>query len=121
MQRSIGWPQLTPQHCTISFQHLGAKSLPAKSQGVLNAEILPGSNFPIDAIGSSFPALHRTTGFIFFDNAAAAQVPQTVLDAVNYHLLECNVQRGGRYAKSREVDETISRARHSVAALVNAR
>jgi cysteine desulfurase family protein (TIGR01976 family) len=44
-----------------------------------------------------------------------------VLDAVNHHLLECNVQRGGRYAKSREVDATILRARQSVAALVNAR
>jgi cysteine desulfurase family protein (TIGR01976 family) len=44
-----------------------------------------------------------------------------VLDAVNHHLLECNVQRGGRYAKSREVDEMILRARHSVADLVNAR
>jgi cysteine desulfurase family protein (TIGR01976 family) len=44
-----------------------------------------------------------------------------VLDAVNHHLLECNVQRGGRYAKSREVDATIARARQSVADLVNAR
>jgi len=40
---------------------------------------------------------------------------------VNHHLLECNVQRGGRYAKSREVDEMVLRARHSVADLVNAR
>ena len=44
-----------------------------------------------------------------------------MLDAVNHHLLDCNVQRGGRYAKSREVDESISRARQSVADLVNAR
>jgi cysteine desulfurase family protein (TIGR01976 family) len=44
-----------------------------------------------------------------------------VLDAVNHHFLECNVQRGGRYPKSREVDETILRARRSVADLVNAR
>jgi cysteine desulfurase family protein (TIGR01976 family) len=40
---------------------------------------------------------------------------------VNHHLLECNVQRGGRYGKSREVDEVIARARQSVADLVNAR
>lgn len=93
----------------------------AKSQGVLNAESSPGSTFCIDVVRSSFPALHRTPGFIFFDNAAGAQVPQTVLDAVNHHLVECNVQRGGRYAKSREVDETISSARQSVANLVNAR
>ncbi len=78
-------------------------------------------NFPVETIRAAFPALTRTRGFIFFDNAAGAQVPQIVLDAVNQHLLECNVQRGGRYAKSREVDATILRARQSVADLVNAR
>ena len=95
----------------------------AKSQGVLNPEIPSGSttSFPVETIRTAFPALTRPPGFIFFDNAAGAQVPQIVLDAVNHHLLECNVQRGGRYAKSREVDATISRARQSVADLVNAR
>jgi len=97
--------------------------LQVKSQGVLNPEISSASSltFPVDEIRRVFPALHRTPGFIFFDNAAGAQVPQIVLDAVNRHLLECNVQRGGRYSKSREVDETIARARQSVADLVNAR
>jgi len=95
--------------------------LQAKAR-VLN-EIASGSNadFPIETVRASFPALSRTPGFIFFDNAAGAQVPQIVLDAVNHHLLECNVQRGGRYAKSREVDAAILRARESVADLVNAR
>ncbi len=84
---------------------------------------MSGSNatFPIETVRAAFPALTRPPGFIFFDNAAGAQVPQTVLDAVNHHLLECNVQRGGRYAKSREVDAMILRARQSVADLVNAR
>ncbi len=90
-------------------------------QGVLDPEIPPAVNFPVETVRANFPALSRTPGFIFFDNAAGAQVPQMVLDAVNHHLLECNVQRGGRYAKSREVDEMILRARHSVADLVNAR
>ena len=95
----------------------------AKSRGILNSEIPSGLNedFPIETVRAAFPALIRPPGFIFFDNAAGAQVPQTVLDAVNHHLLECNVQRGGRYAKSREVDEAIVRARQSVADLVNAR
>jgi cysteine desulfurase family protein (TIGR01976 family) len=75
----------------------------------------------VEIVRAQFPALHQTPGFVFFDNAAGAQVPQDVLNAVNHHLLHCNVQRGGRYAKSREVDETILRARHSVANLVNAR
>jgi cysteine desulfurase family protein (TIGR01976 family) len=95
--------------------------LEIRSQGVLDHEIPRAVNFPVETVRAIFPALSRTPGFIFFDNAAGAQVPQIVLDAVNHHLLECNVQRGGRYAKSREVDQMILRARHSVADLVNAR
>ena len=94
-----------------------------KSQGILHSETSaePINDFPIETVRAAFPALSRPPGFIFFDNAAGAQVPQIVLDAVNHHLLECNVQRGGRYPKSIEVDATISRARQSVADLVNAR
>jgi cysteine desulfurase family protein (TIGR01976 family) len=77
-------------------------------------------SFPLKPFRASFPALSRPPGCSFFDNAAGAQVPQIVLDAVNHHLLECNLQRGGRYAKSREVDATILCARQSVADLVNA-
>jgi cysteine desulfurase family protein (TIGR01976 family) len=95
--------------------------LEIRSQSVLDPEVPQAVNFPVENVRANFPALSRTPGFIFFDNAAGAQVPQMVLDAVNHHLLECNVQRGGRYAKSREVDEMILRARHSVADLVNAR
>jgi cysteine desulfurase family protein (TIGR01976 family) len=97
--------------------------LQVKSQGVLNPDALSGSaaNFPIESVRASFPALARSSEFIFFDNAAGAQIPQIVLDAVNHHLLECNVQRGGRYAKSVAVDAAISRARQSIADLVNAR
>jgi cysteine desulfurase family protein (TIGR01976 family) len=97
--------------------------LQVKSQGILHSENVSGSNtnFPIETVRAAFPALTRPPGFVFFDNAAGAQVPQIALDAVNHHLLECNVQRGGRYAKSVEVDATISRARQSVADLVNAR
>jgi cysteine desulfurase family protein (TIGR01976 family) len=83
-------------------------------------------SFPCDRIRSLFPALNFSApgeepGFIFFDNGAGAQVPQAVFDAINNHLLHCNVQRGGRYAKSIEVDVAIARARESVAALINAR
>jgi len=96
--------------------------LDAKSQSVLNPETSGlNADFPIETVRAAFPALARPPAFIFFDNAAGAQVPQIVLDAVNHHLLECNVQRGGRYAKSREVDKMILCARHSVADLVNAR
>ena len=90
---------------------------------ILNLEsaVAQAGSFPVAKVRAAFPALNRAPGFIFFDNAAGAQVPQIVLDAVNHHLLECNVQRGGRYARSREVDATIARARQSVADLVNAR
>lgn len=81
----------------------------------------PNLNFSMETIRAFFPALHRSPAFTFFDNAAGAQVPQVVLDAINHHLLECNVQRGGRYAKSQEVDATIARARQSVADFLNAR
>jgi cysteine desulfurase family protein (TIGR01976 family) len=94
----------------------------AKSPSGLNSQELSElSVFPIETVRASFPALNRDPQFTFFDNAAGAQVPQVVLDAVNHHLLDCNVQRGGRYGKSLEVDETIVRARRSVADLVNAR
>lgn len=78
------------------------------------------SLFPVEELRRQFPALLLDPSFIFFDNAAGAQIPQIVLDAVNHHLLECNVQRGGRYAKSQAVDRTIARARESVAVLLNA-
>jgi cysteine desulfurase family protein (TIGR01976 family) len=76
--------------------------------------------FPVEAARRQFPAVHGDSSFVFFDNAAGAQIPQGVLDAVNRHLLECNVQRGGRYAKSREVDRSIASARESVAIFLNA-
>jgi cysteine desulfurase family protein (TIGR01976 family) len=78
-------------------------------------------NFPCDQIRSLFPALAQESGFTFFDNGAGAQIPQGVFDAINGHLLHHNVQRGGRYAKSMEVDATVARARESVAAFINAR
>jgi len=79
------------------------------------------ANFPIDWVRQSFPALNNGEDFVFFDNGAGAQVPEVVLDAVRTHLVQRNVQRGGRYRKSQEVDATIQRARESVATFLNAR
>jgi cysteine desulfurase family protein (TIGR01976 family) len=76
--------------------------------------------FPIDAVRSRFPALKRAEPFVYFDNAAGAQAPQNVLDSVALHLLDFNVQRGGRYAKSVEVDRVIAMARRKVGLLLNA-
>ena len=77
--------------------------------------------FPVEALRAEFPALQNAQSTVFFDNAAGAQVPGRVLDAVNRHLLEHNVQRGGRYPQSLAVDATITRARAHVAAFLNAR
>jgi cysteine desulfurase family protein (TIGR01976 family) len=77
--------------------------------------------FPVEDLRRRFPALERAEGFLFFDNGAGSQIPDRVLEAVTDHLLARNVQRGGPYRQSREVDEGIARARESVAALVNAR
>src|ERR1700753_3707188 len=77
--------------------------------------------FPAEALRAQFPALQRAGSFVFFDNAAGAQIPQSVLDAVTHHLLDHNVQRGAQSPQSMAVDATIQRARESVAAFVNAR
>jgi cysteine desulfurase family protein (TIGR01976 family) len=81
----------------------------------------PEHAFPVERLRAEFPALQRAGNGVFLDNAAGAQVPQAVFDAVNEHLLERNVQRGGRYSQSVAVDLGLERARASVAALVNAR
>src|SRR6266851_1436148 len=82
---------------------------------------MANSKFPIDSIRRLFPALNSGDNFIFFDNGGGAQIPQSVLDAVCHHLVFRNVQRGGRYRHSQEVDASIQQARQSVATLLNAR
>src|SRR6266571_1713822 len=77
-------------------------------------------SFPIDAIRSQFPALNQSRGTIFFDNAAGAQLPERVVDAVRDHLVHRMVQRGGPYTLSHEVDDVIEGTRAAVADLVNA-
>ncbi|MBW4050793.1 MAG: cysteine desulfurase-like protein [Proteobacteria bacterium] len=77
-------------------------------------------SFPVESLRAQFPALRLAGSFAFLDNAAGAQVPQVVMDSVNRHLLEHNVQRGGRYAISVAVDAMIARARAHVAAFINA-
>src|SRR5262249_46549316 len=57
--------------------------------------------FPTDALRRRFPALEQAGRFVFFDNAAGAQIPSSVLDAVTEHLRTRNVQRGGPYRRSR--------------------
>ena len=82
---------------------------------------MESSSFPVNSVRRLFPALNSGDGFIFFDNGAGAQIPQSVLDAVCHHLVFRNVQRGGRYRHSQEVDASVDQARQSVATFLNAR
>jgi cysteine desulfurase family protein (TIGR01976 family) len=76
--------------------------------------------FPVDKIRSLFPALRQAGDFVFMDNAAGAQIPQSVLDAVTNHLVSHNMQRGARYPRGIALDKSIADARESVALLINA-
>jgi cysteine desulfurase family protein (TIGR01976 family) len=76
--------------------------------------------FDAAAARRRFPALREPAAPIFFDNAAGAQVPDEVVAAVREHLEKRNVQRGGRYDRSRAVDTTIAAARRRLAAFLNA-
>lgn len=89
----------------------------------MNQHSMPSATaaFPIDAVRAQFPALSQAGDFVFLDNAAGAQIPQSVLDAVTHHLVAHNVQRGGRYGRSVAVDQAVAQARASVALLVNAK
>lgn len=67
-----------------------------------------------------FPALRESGNAVFFDNAAGAQVPDEVFEAIREHLLRHNVQRGGRYQRSRDVDRMLGDSRGAIAAFLNA-
>ncbi|HEV2271597.1 MAG TPA: cysteine desulfurase-like protein [Steroidobacteraceae bacterium] len=82
---------------------------------------MSANDFPVEMLRRRFPALRSAGSCVFFDNAAGAQVPDVVIEAVRHHLIEHNVQRGGRYPRSVAVDAMISLARAHVAAFVNAR
>ena len=58
----------------------------------------PGPAVPVLAQRSAFPALRHAGQFVCFENAVDVKTPQGVLDAVNTHLLEHDVQRGCRCA-----------------------
>ena len=79
------------------------------------------SSSVFERVRERFPAL-RAAGQreVFFDNAAGAQVPDEVVDAIREHYAKRNVQRGGHYALSRAVDEGIADARQAVASFLNA-
>src|SRR5258705_1456279 len=76
---------------------------------------------PVDELRARFPALREAGDReIFFDNAAGAQVPDEVIDAIREHMTRRGVNRGAGYSRSREVDRQIQDARGEIASFLNA-
>ncbi len=61
----------------------------------------PGNSFPVAEIRPLFPALTDSDQFIFFDNAAGAQIPQSVLDAVTHHLTSATCSAAAAIRRAR--------------------
>ena len=79
------------------------------------------AEFPVEALRARFPALRETGDReLFFDNAAGAQVPDEVFEAMRAHLVARHVNRGGRYARSQAVDRAVEEARAAIARFLNA-
>ena len=78
------------------------------------------TRFPVHELRALFPAIQKAGDFIFLENGGGSQVPQSVIDAVTNHLIDCNVQRMAKYRHSQGVDRGLQAARESVAILVNA-
>jgi cysteine desulfurase family protein (TIGR01976 family) len=74
----------------------------------------PRVPWPIARVRERFPAL-RAGDTVFLDNAAGAQVPVNVIDAVVTALTELHVNKGGAYARSVRVTEEKERVRERTA------
>ncbi|MDA0700521.1 MAG: cysteine desulfurase-like protein [bacterium] len=75
--------------------------------------------FPIDRVRRGFPAL-RTAEVVYLDNAAGAQLPDRVVDAVVDALCTLQVNKGGAYAPSRRVTAHKEAVRVRTAAFLGA-
>lgn len=70
-----------------------------------------------------FPSLRRTQGgrpVVYFDNPAATQVPQEVIDGFRNYFEQHNANTGGFFDTSRETDQLIEQARAAMADLLGA-
>lgn len=62
---------------------------------------MTGAAYPLEWIRAQFPAL--SSGEVWLDNAAGAQVPRAVLGALHHAMSTMQVNKGGAYAASRRV------------------
>lgn len=77
--------------------------------------------FPLDIarVRARYPAL-RHGEVVYLDNAAGAQLPDSVIDAVQHALVHLQVNRGGAYGPSQRVTAAKERVREATAAFVGA-
>ena len=85
---------------------------------------MSSSNFDVQAVRSHFPILSRTVKdkpLIYFDNAATAQKPQSVIDAlVHYYTMNnANVHRG-IHSLAEEATADMEATRDAVTSFINA-
>ena len=81
-------------------------------------------SFDVNAVREDFPILDTQVGahaLVYLDNAATAQKPQAVIDAVShyYSATNANIHRGVHYL-SAEATDAFDRARITVASFLNA-
>ncbi len=85
---------------------------------------MPAASAPtVAAIRSHFPALARQVAgrpVAYFDGPGGTQVPQSVVDAIAYYLINTNANDGWTYATSRETEASNSAARTKIATFLNA-
>ena len=72
----------------------------------------------MDFVRGRFPSL--TGPFAYFDNGGGSQIAQPVLDRLNDHLVQRNVQLGASYPASVAAGEALDDAQRGVARLMNA-
>jgi cysteine desulfurase / selenocysteine lyase len=88
-------------------------------------ETLEHTTFNVEAIRSQFPVLHRTVKgkpLVYFDNAATAQKPQSVIDALTeyYEKYNANIHRG-IHSLAEEATAAYEATRDTVQQFINAK
>jgi cysteine desulfurase family protein (TIGR01976 family) len=70
-----------------------------------------------------FPALDRehNGGYIFFDNAAGAQLPRRAIERVTEHLTRYNAQKGSVFARQERMQQAVYAMRQGCADLMGTR
>lgn len=86
--------------------------------------LAPRPSFDLEAVRADFPVLQRKVNgkpLVYLDNAATAQKPQVVIDAVSHFYCEqnANIHRGV-HALSQEATEAYENARKRIATFIGA-